>query len=128
MLVDITSNTFCKCRATFRKHCIFHNNAVFFTLTSAVNTVLFKSIIVQKDATLYSFIIFLQTVLHVLGVTLVKVSPETCRAVCRNIIKLYIVASCWTIIDFDSRCTGPMNIKLLYFFAGLIVYAPTWIL
>ena len=33
----------------------------------------------------------------------VKVSPETCRAFCRNIIKLYIVASCWTIIDIDNK-------------------------
>ena len=41
----------------------------------------------------------------------VKVSPETCRAVCRNIIKLYIVASCWIIVDIDSRCTDRMNIK-----------------
>jgi hypothetical protein len=37
----------------------------------------------------------------------VKVSPETCRAVCRNVMKLYTVASCWTIIDIDSRCTDP---------------------
>ena len=37
----------------------------------------------------------------------VRLSSEACRAVCRNIIKLYIVASCWTIIDIDSRCTGP---------------------
>ena len=37
----------------------------------------------------------------------VKLTPETSRAVCRNIIKLYIVASCWTIINTDSRCTGP---------------------
>ena len=28
-----------------------------------------------------------------------RVSSETCRAVCRNMIKLYIVASCWTVID-----------------------------
>ena len=35
------------------------------------------------------------------------VSSETCRAVCRNIIKLYIVAFCWTIIDINSRCTDP---------------------
>jgi len=28
-----------------------------------------------------------------------RLSSETCRAVCRNIIKLYIVTSCWTIID-----------------------------
>ena len=28
-----------------------------------------------------------------------RVSHETCRDVCRNIIKLYVVASCWTIID-----------------------------
>ena len=32
----------------------------------------------------------------------VKVSPETCRAVCRNIIKLYVVASCWTVIDIKN--------------------------
>ena len=37
----------------------------------------------------------------------VKVSLETCRAVCRNIIQLYIVASSWTIIDISSSedCT-----------------------
>ena len=29
-------------------------------------------------------------------------SSETCRAVCRNIIKLYIITSCWTDIDIDS--------------------------
>ena len=29
------------------------------------------------------------------------VSSETCRAVLRNLIKLYIVASCWTVIDID---------------------------
>ena len=32
----------------------------------------------------------------------VKVSPEICRAVSRNTIKLYIVASCWTIIDIHT--------------------------
>ena len=127
------------------------------------------SIIVQQDATIYSFIIFLQTALHVSGHNLihhqehiqnvitasgtgrtvfstvrwrgrvgtavptltrqrklantvravpdaaikvyvcswwwVRVSPETCRAVCRNIIKLYIVASCWTIIDINRSCS-----------------------
>ena len=36
-----------------------------------------------------------------------RVSSKTCRAVCRNIIKLYIVASCWTVIDIDSRYTDP---------------------
>ena len=40
-----------------------------------------------------------------------RVSYETCRAVCRNIIKLYIVASRWIIIDIDSRCTDPWHIK-----------------
>ena len=35
------------------------------------------------------------------------VSSETCRAVCRNIIKLYRVTSYWTIIDVDSRCRDP---------------------
>ena len=105
------------------------------------------SIIVQWDATINSFIIFLQTALHVPDDTLIhhqehiqtvitsgtgrtvfatvrpsadvegstsarccnyslnvllmmdEVSSETCTAVCRNIIKLYIVSSCWTIID-----------------------------
>ena len=33
----------------------------------------------------------------------VKVSAETCRAFHRNRIKLYIVASCWTVIDIGSR-------------------------
>jgi hypothetical protein len=32
-----------------------------------------------------------------------SLSSETCRAVCRNIIKLHIVASCWIIIDIDFR-------------------------
>ena len=31
-----------------------------------------------------------------------RVSSETCRAVCRNIIKLYTVISRWTIIDTDT--------------------------
>jgi len=31
-----------------------------------------------------------------------------------EIYKLYIVASCWTIIDIDSRCTDPLNIKFTY--------------
>jgi len=30
-----------------------------------------------------------------------KVSPEIYRDVCRNIMKLYIVASRWIIIDID---------------------------
>ena len=30
-----------------------------------------------------------------------RLLSETCRAVCRNIIKLYIVATCWTIIDIN---------------------------
>ena len=37
-----------------------------------------------------------------------RVSSETYRAVCRNIIKLYIVASRWTIIDID------INVKVLH--------------
>jgi hypothetical protein len=84
------------------------------------------SIIVQRDAAIYSFIIFLQTpprqrtvantVRPVPDVVItawmcswcwMRLSSETCRAVCRNIIKLYIVASRWTIIDIDSRCTEP---------------------
>jgi len=125
------------------------------------------SIIVQQDEIIYSFLIFLQTALHVSEDTLIHhqehtqtiitsgtvwtvfaavrwhggvvltpscqqmvantvrpvpdvvitvwvcswwwmwVSSETCRAVCRNIRKLYIVASCWTIIDTDSQCTDP---------------------
>jgi len=36
-----------------------------------------------------------------------RVSSETCRAICRNIIKLYVVASRWMIIDIDSRCMDP---------------------
>ena len=32
----------------------------------------------------------------------VRVSSETRRVVCRNIIKLYIVAFCWAIIDNDG--------------------------
>jgi len=124
------------------------------------------SVIVQQDATIYSFFTFLQTALHVSDATLtphqeytqsvittfgtgrtvlatvrwrggvgvltpprqrtvantfrpvpdvitdwvcswwwVRVSSETCRAVCRNVIKLYIVASCWTIIDADYLFT-----------------------
>ena len=36
-----------------------------------------------------------------------RVSSETCRAVFSNIIELYIVTSCWTVIDVGSRCTDP---------------------
>ena len=36
-----------------------------------------------------------------------RISSKTCRAVFRKIIKHYIVPSCWTIIDIDSRCTDP---------------------
>ena len=48
-----------------------------------------------------------------------RVVSETCRAVCRNIIKLYIVASCWTIIDIDvSLFVRPadywMTVNLFY--------------
>jgi len=32
----------------------------------------------------------------------VKVSPETHRAVCKNIIKRYIVTFCWTIIELNE--------------------------
>ena len=35
----------------------------------------------------------------------VKVSPEICRAVCRE-WKLYIVASCWTVIDISPLKRG----------------------
>jgi len=131
------------------------------------------SIIVQRDATVYSFIIFLQTDLHVSDDILIhyqehiqtvitssgtplatsryllpsvnveserllptpprqrtvantvrpvpdavitvwgcswwwmRLSSETCRAGYRNIIKLYIVPSGWTVIDTDSRCRDP---------------------
>ena len=33
--------------------------------------------------------------------------PKHVELSAENIIKLYIVASCWTIIDNDSRCTDP---------------------
>ena len=39
------------------------------------------------------------------------VGTETCKDVCRNIMKLYIVASHWTFIDVDSRCTDPRIYK-----------------
>ena len=129
-------------------------------ITTNSKYVFLMSIIVQQDATIYSFIIFLQTAaLHVSGDTLthhqehtqtvitasgtgrtvfatacwrggvgtpsrllhvvitvwmcswwwMRLSSETCRAVCRNITKLYIVASRWTIIDIDSRCTDPFT-------------------
>jgi hypothetical protein len=129
-------------------------------LCSWVRTSWIMSIIVQRDATIYSFIIFLQTALHISDDILIhhqehiqtvitssdtvrtifatvrcragvvptpprqrtvantvrpvpdavitvwvcswwwmRISSKTCRAVCRNIIKQYIVASCWTIID-----------------------------
>jgi len=98
------------------------------------------SIIVQRDATVYRFIIFLQTALCVSDNTLIhhqehtqncnyntwhwsnrvcycpltwRVSSETRRAVCRNIIKLYIAASRWTIIDTDLRCTEPLKFTSL---------------
>ena len=123
------------------------------------------SIIVQQDATKYSFIIFLQTALYVSDDTLIhhhehtqtvitasgtgrnvfatfrwrrgvgthvqrtvantvrsvpdimivvwmcswrwmRVSSETCRAVWRNKIKLYIVAPRWTIIDKKNYLWG----------------------
>jgi len=71
-----------------------------------------KSIIVQQDATIYSFIIFLQTALHVSGDTFTKVTPKTCRTVCRNIIKLYRVASFCTIIDLNKTVfTADVNVK-----------------
>ena len=37
---------------------------------------------------------------------LMRISSETYSAVCRNIIKLYIVASCWTIIDIIKLTYG----------------------
>ena len=52
-----------------------------------------------------------------------KVSPETCCAICKNIIKLYIVASCWTIIDIDAWCTGPWTQKrgrIFQLFIGVV--------
>jgi len=33
--------------------------------------------------------------------------PKHVEMSAENIIKLYIVASCWTVIDNDSRCTDP---------------------
>ena len=39
----------------------------------------------------------------------VEIPSETCRAVCRD--KLYIVASCWIIIDTYYPMHGPLNIK-----------------
>ena len=66
------------------------------------------SLIVQQGATIYSFIIFLHTALHVSS-DLAQIGPywlpsavaeESERSsVCKNIIQLYIVTSCWTIID-----------------------------
>jgi hypothetical protein len=41
----------------------------------------------------------------------VELSPETCRAVLQKYNKLYIVASCWTIIDTDLRCTDPWTLN-----------------
>ena len=133
------------------------------------------SIIVQQDATVHSFIIFLQTAVHISDDTLIhhqehtqtvittsgtcwtvfatalwrggvgtptprqrmvantvwpmpdvvitvwvcswwwmRVSSETCRAVCRNIIQLYIVTSRWTIIDndkWDLGCPQPFYLE-----------------
>jgi len=38
----------------------------------------------------------------------VELPPKTCRASSlQKYNKLYIVTSCWTIIDIDSRCTDP---------------------
>jgi len=39
-----------------------------------------------------------------------EIPPETCWAVCRH--KLYIVASCWILIDTYYTMHGPLNIKL----------------
>jgi len=68
---------------------------------------------------------FLQTVLHVSDDTLIHhqediqtvittsgtgrrgYHPKHVELSAENIIKLYIGASCWTIIEIDSRCTGP---------------------
>jgi len=33
--------------------------------------------------------------------------PKHAELSAEYIIELYIVASCWTIIDIDSRCTDP---------------------
>ena len=41
------------------------------------------------------------------GVVLTPPRQRTRRAVCRNVTKLYVVASRWTIIDIDSWCTDP---------------------
>ena len=85
------------------------------------------SIIVRRNATIYSFVIFLQTALHVSDDTLIhhqehiqtvittsgtgrwwmEVSSETCRAACRNIIKLNTVAFRWTGIDLQSTILCP---------------------
>ena len=133
------------------------------------------SISVQRDATIYSFIIFLQTALRVsddilihhqehtqtvittsgtgrtlfstvrwhggVGTTIptpppqrmiantvlpvpdvvitvwvcswwcMRISTETRRAVYRNVVKVYIVASRWAIIDIGLRCTEPWTKK-----------------
>ena len=53
---------------------------VIMLLYNAVNPlhfVLHMSIIVQQDATIYSFIIFLQTALHVSGYTLIHHQEHT---------------------------------------------------
>jgi hypothetical protein len=53
--------------------------------------------------------------------------PETCRAsILQKYNKLYIVASCWTVIDNDSRCTDPWTRNLLNLHicrVNLIVYS-----
>ena len=64
----------------------------------------------------------------------VKVSPETCRAVCRNIIKLYTVASSWTIIDTDITDIWQVTIQtcsethLRLFVVSVVVHRmqPKW--
>ena len=43
-----------------------------------------------------------------------RVSSETCRVVCRNIIKLYTVASFWTIID-TLVCFSAFCIKTIFY-------------
>ena len=47
---------------------------------------------------------FLQTTLRVADDTLIH-HPKHVELSAENIIELYIVASCWTIIENDSRCT-----------------------
>jgi len=57
----------------------------------------------------------------------VEIPPETCRAVYRYIVnKLYIVASCWTIIGIYFTMHGLLNVKFIAVFFKEILVTAAW--